>query len=463
LFAEEDMKRCSECGENYDDRVDFCFGDGAILEKIDAPSLKSVPKKRPASPYLAGLEVPDAENFSGFEVPDADGFAVAEPEAAVEPPPEPPVEASAPVASQEAGVSEARQAQEAGNIPVGFIDPPSQSGTASPAAFSEPDEDFDDLDFPSDFGVGDFSGDDFGDGDYTEPTIPAQRPRKSPTVFIAIGLSALVLAMGAKILMGGGSESEGDDSAKVAKRKVPVRRVVEPPSNLQDRQPTVQEPVLEPENPVEAEGEASSEPDPSEAEAPEEAAAIPDIAVVEPPVKAAIEQVSKPEPPEPATQARNNAKEPEPAVDDSPWGAVQAKANSLVKIYSKPSGAIVFVDGRQRGKTPAEIELSDGRHTIRVEKDGYFSEDRNLKVSKPSHLERFKLSARDQRVTVNCYGPDASKVYLDGTVVCAIPGSGTLAVGKHTFRVVTPDRFFKMDLVVKARADGSPTPLRFTD
>jgi hypothetical protein len=153
----------------------------------------------------------------------------------------------------------------------------------------------------------------------------------------------------------------------------------------------------------------------------------------------------------------------EPVGEASPWGAVAAKAPSLVRIYSKPSGAIVFVDGRQRGKTPAEIELDEGPHSIRVEKDGYFSENRTLAVAKPSHLERFKLNPRDQRVTVNCYGPDASKVYLDGKVVCAIPGSGTLTSGKHTFRVVTPDRFFKMELRVKPRPDGSPTPLRFTD
>jgi hypothetical protein len=211
---------------------------------------------------------------------------------------------------------------------------------------------------------------------------------------------------------------------------------------------------LEPDG--EGEGEAELEPELGDVQSPEEI--TPDRAVE--PKKPVPEVVTTPESLKPDVVAPVVA---EAAADDSPWGAVQAKAKSLVRIYSKPSGAIVFVDGRQRGKTPAEIELSDGQHSIRVEKDGYFSEDRKLKVSKPSHLERFKLNARDQRVTVNCYGPDASKVYLDGAVVCAIPGSGTLAVGKHTFRVVTPDRFFKMDLVVKARADGSPTPLRFTD
>jgi hypothetical protein len=70
---------------------------------------------------------------------------------------------------------------------------------------------------------------------------------------------------------------------------------------------------------------------------------------------------------------------------------------------------------------------------------------------------------KDLVVTVWCYGPSGSTAYLNGSPVCAIPGSGTLPVGKHTFRVVTPDRFFKMDLVVNAQPNGSPTPLLFID
>ena len=451
------MKRCSECGENYDDRVDFCFGDGSPLESIEAPAPKSVVATKPARPFLPGLEVPDAESFSAFDVPEPDGFAFPEPEAVGEAQPEPVAETPGPVSTQEAGVAEASQVQESGSLPVGFIEPPSQSVPAPPVAPSEPDDDFDDLGFPADFGTDDFSGDDFGFGDYTEPTMPAPSGKKPPIVFIAIGLGVLVLGMGAKILMGGGSDNDSNDQTTLAKRDTPEQEPAKPTDAAPGRDSAAPAPDLEAEIPDEGEGEAAFVPEPFEWISPKEPTPIPSVDPFE---KRVPDVMSTPDPIQPDVAP---AVAEVTSVDESPWGPVQAKANSLVRIYSKPSGAIVFVDGRQRGNTPAEVELSDGQHSIRVEKDGYFSEDRNLKVTKPSHLERFKLNARDQRVTVNCYGPDASKVYLNGAVVCAIPGSGTLAIGKHTFRVVTPDRFFKMDLVVKARPDGSPTPLRFTD
>jgi hypothetical protein len=470
------MKRCSHCGENYDDRVDFCFGDGTPLDALlDSKPAALSPTPAPAA-FMAGLDAPDAENISGLDAPDPGGFSMDAPDPVVQQAPDPVVQqAPDPVVQQAPPVpvitkKEERQVPEPGEVPVGFFEPPSQA-EASDALPSESDQaEYDDLDFPegfgdSPFGSGDF-GADFGDGDdFTDPTMPAPGARRKPIALIvgAIACVGIVLAV---TLNRGGSES--DDKSMVSKLQEPVVQpvravpepVVEPAPILVEEEPETDLDVEEQEV-LEGEGESNEvavEVEPDKVELPKLEPAAP--AIVKEQARPVLPKVSPVAAPIPSKQ---EASELGGDSESSPWGAVVAKAPSLVRIYSKPAGALVFVDGRQRGSTPAEVELDAGPHSIRVEKDGFFSESRELNVRKPSHLERFKLNARDQRVTVNCYGPDASKVYLDGQVICAIPGSGTLPAGRHTFRVVTPDRFFKMVVDVQARPDGSATPLRFTD
>ena len=48
------MKRCPVCGETYDDKVDFCFSDGAPLESVDASAdPTALPEPKPAEPASA--------------------------------------------------------------------------------------------------------------------------------------------------------------------------------------------------------------------------------------------------------------------------------------------------------------------------------------------------------------------------------------------------------------------------
>lgn len=458
------MKRCSHCGENYDDRVDFCFGDGTPLDAVLEANSAVESKPAQSASFMSGLDAPDAENMSGLDAPDPGGFSFDPPE---------PESAPVPVVTEpmrvrfETSVPEPeppkqveRQSQEPGHVPVGFFEPPSQVDSADPVTDDSDLAEDDDLGFPEGFGDPPFGGGfDGGFGeDFTEPTMPAPTTRKRPVFLMAFATAFLGVAFAVKLTMGGSDPVEPEIQAKVEQPIAQPVKAEPVPAARPD--PIVVDDVVE-EVPEEGEGEAeelSAEVEPDRVELVEEKPADP-VIVKEPkrPVVPKVSAVVAPEPKKPAVEAAGGE------AESSPWGSVVAKAPSLVRIYSKPAGAVVFVDGRQRGSTPAEVELDSGVHSIRVEKDGFFSESRDLDVRKPSHLERFKLNPRDQRVTVNCYGPDASKVYLDGQVICAIPGSGTLKAGRHTFRVVTPDRFFKMVVDVQARPDGSPTPLRFTD
>ena len=114
-------------------------------------------------------------------------------------------------------------------------------------------------------------------------------------------------------------------------------------------------------------------------------------------------------PPAPAAVQRPSI---EPLVAAPPPKAAPAKQESSappaptlfdgrVLVRSTPAGARVFVDGRDRGQTPATIvELGRGEHRVRVVRDGYTSAERRvvLSDSRPSQLLSVPL-ARDPRAT----------------------------------------------------------------
>ena len=470
------MKRCSMCGEIYDDRVDFCFDDGTPLEAVAEEQAASAPEPQ-AGIDLSGLDAPDPENISGLDAPDpmgVDWSSDSEVSAKDEPPHEvaPPKEASPPAAvtlpeaptpDTALHTVETEIPEGAGQLPAGFGDPPSQfDSEASEAEDQFWDGSDDDLAFPDDFGTGEGS---FGQ-DYTEPTIPA--PRQSSgggAKKVVAGVMVAVVAVMAFALGTGGDDSEEGPADTIAAADVekPVREIERTAPPVVEREPVeeaaeeaVEEPVEEPiEEPVPVE-EENNQPEAGESQAEEREASRP----LPREVAAAAPVVTAPPPVEEVVQPADENR----ANEVDPWATAEPEAvTSRVRVFSKPSGAALFVDGRAYGSTPAELDLDQGQHSIRVEKDGYFADSRTVSISGATHLERFELRAENQRVTVNCYGPDSSKVYLDGKVICAIPGSGTVTTGEHTFRVVTPERFYRKVINVQRKSDGSPTPLRFTE
>ena len=86
-----------------------------------------------------------------------------------------------------------------------------------------------------------------------------------------------------------------------------------------------------------------------------------------------------------------------------------------LKITSEPRGAEVYVDDDEvpRGLTPFEIELTEGKHKIRLERSGYQVEVKTVQISAQEPVRReFTLKpVYELKITSN---PSEAKVWIDG-------------------------------------------------
>jgi hypothetical protein len=159
-----------------------------------------------------------------------------------------------------------------------------------------------------------------------------------------------------------------------------------------------------------------------------------------------------------------------PAKQEVTTPAAPAVFDGRVVVRSTPAGARVFVDGRDRGQTPATIgELSRGEHRIRVVRDGYTAAERRvvLSESRPSQLLSVPL-AHDPRTNkssvppkpnakpteadvlpkpvANASGqpgtlvvesrPQGARVLIDGRIAGTTPlNIGDVRAGNHTIRI----------------------------
>jgi len=127
-----------------------------------------------------------------------------------------------------------------------------------------------------------------------------------------------------------------------------------------------------------------------------------------------------------------------------------------VLVRSTPSGAHVFVDGRDRGQTPATIrELSQGEHRIRLERSGYTTSERRFTLSSrqpsqslsirlarekadvsPKPTAKASANAADVGKLVVESRPQGASVVVDGRRVGTTPLSlGDLKAGHHAIRL----------------------------
>jgi len=488
------------CGEKYDVRVDFCFADGTPLELVAVASSPQSVEATTGSALEAALnlDAPEPGGFSMFDAPEPDGFDADEQAAerggdsadslSVDAPPVAAVTLTdAPEAGADSGSAPSdavRQEESDSRFPVGFHAPPSATGAdgsdddfASDGFFDEAPAS-DDLDFPDGFGADDGY-------EFTEPTIPAPRRQRAPNMYVLFGVGALAAGLAIVFFLGGdggSSDKTSSPDAQVAQQVEPAlgtpKTTIEPvkkPGPGADEDPGVLDEPLTDDFADEAEAEGGqvdeeNVPLDESADGSGDESEVPDVE--EEPVEAPErKEEPKRETPKPKIVDPPQPKAPPvtpdkgSGTDDAfdPWATEQPSAQSLVTITSSPSGATLYVDSRMRGKTPTSLELTMGAHSIRLQKDGYVDQSGTIQVEKARQTEKFRMAAEPRRVTVNCYGPDKSKVYLGGQVICAIPGSGSVMEGEHTFRVVTPDKFFKRTVRVKRQRDGAPTPLSFRE
>jgi len=132
------------------------------------------------------------------------------------------------------------------------------------------------------------------------------------------------------------------------------------------------------------------------------APAVTSVAVAQPPVapKTVVETPVRPvETPRAAVPPRN-----EPAAVPLFVGRVL--------VRSTPPGARVFVDGKDRGQTPAAVsDLSRGEHRIRVVRDGYTTAERRVVLTPSQPLQSLSVPlAREPRVPAKQPAPVVAPV-----------------------------------------------------
>jgi len=69
-----------------------------------------------------------------------------------------------------------------------------------------------------------------------------------------------------------------------------------------------------------------------------------------------------------------------PASTDAPPSETPPLGNGTVDVTPTPYG-VLFVDGRRHGYTPITVQLPAGQHRLRVDREGYVSEERTLTVA----------------------------------------------------------------------------------
>ncbi|HET9834570.1 MAG TPA: PEGA domain-containing protein [Vicinamibacterales bacterium] len=133
--------------------------------------------------------------------------------------------------------------------------------------------------------------------------------------------------------------------------------------------------------------------------------------------------------------------------------AAAPEFSGRVLVRSTPPGARVFVDGKDRGQTPAAVsDLARGEHRIRIVRDGYTSAERRVVLTPSEPLQSLTVPlAREPRVAVKL-APGVAPVAAKPTQTPSIePGS-----------LVVESRPPGATVVVDGRAVGT-TPMTVGD
>jgi hypothetical protein len=109
-----------------------------------------------------------------------------------------------------------------------------------------------------------------------------------------------------------------------------------------------------------------------------------------------------------------------------------------LEVKSEPSGAKVYMDGKEAGETPVVLsDIKMGRHLIRVAKEGYEAYEvlEQIGAGRKKVIAHLKKTVREGELVV-LTEPSGAAVYLNGRQVGTSPYDGKgLSSGKYTVRV----------------------------
>src|SRR5262249_49430838 len=107
-------------------------------------------------------------------------------------------------------------------------------------------------------------------------------------------------------------------------------------------------------------------------------------------------------------------------------------------VDSEPAGAMVLIDGKERGRTPFIAPVSVGKHELVLRLSGRrdLATDFSMPADKDLSLRLDLLRASGApRLTV-ASAPDGATVIVDGADMGLTPWNGEVKLGDHTVQVV---------------------------
>ncbi|MBI2220052.1 MAG: PEGA domain-containing protein, partial [Acidobacteria bacterium] len=132
----------------------------------------------------------------------------------------------------------------------------------------------------------------------------------------------------------------------------------------------------------------------------------------------------------------------------------EAPACGRLVVRSTPPGALVFVNGRRRGRTPLSVrDLAPGTYSLRVARSGFQEDSRRVTIAASAarevhvRLARARSSAAPAPAAVSFTGalyvdsrPRGARVVLDGRAIGTTPMQvGDIRAGAHVVRLELAD------------------------
>jgi formylglycine-generating enzyme required for sulfatase activity len=121
----------------------------------------------------------------------------------------------------------------------------------------------------------------------------------------------------------------------------------------------------------------------------------------------------------------------------------QMFGTATIAITSEPQGAVVRIDGRQRGLTPiSRLELDSGNHRIEVLHTHYLSHVEGIRLSRGDHLRRHIKFGLGEGTFEFLSNPRGAWVEVDGERVQGrTPVKVTTSSGPHVIRMGREERY----------------------
>jgi hypothetical protein len=123
-------------------------------------------------------------------------------------------------------------------------------------------------------------------------------------------------------------------------------------------------------------------------------------------------------------------------------------------VTSDALGAVVRIDGKRARKLPLLVELTPGRHELRVRAPGYRTSVRKIDVRKGT-LYAASVALHPMPARLDVDGPSGSALHVDGELVGSLPLEKPLAAepGRHFVAVTAKGHHPHGEEVVLARGE----------